>query len=142
LPVVTTPGAGALVFDQGAADWIRDVVLPTVYPRRKGCKASDDDNIAYQLLRICPCEYGRCGHCSQRDVHTDCTKHRLAPNPTAAASVLARSREGWFPVAAVWVVGRACRWVCDCPCRPDGTMPGTAPRPRQGDLFEELGVTL
>jgi hypothetical protein len=139
---VTGDRTGALVFDQGAADWIRGTVLAPVYPKGKSRGDDDSGSVAYGLIRLCPCQWGRCGHCSQRGVHTACVKHTMRPQPRHEATLLARRRDGWFGVAPVWRVGTPCRWVCECPCRPDGTMPGTPPKPRQGDLLDELlGLT-
>lgn len=86
------------------ADAIRDQVLPPalrVYPA---------------LLRLCPCQYGICQRCAA-GLHNRCVERppgTRKPRPHAYITDTA----GRVPngrLGAVWLIGRPCVWVCECP---------------------------
>ncbi len=85
------------------ANWIAEQVLTRTYIKSCG---------GVELIRLCDCQYGPCGHCGQGN-HAKCSTRRhpelsrLHPHtrvvgPTGAA------------LTDVWTAGAACRWVCPC----------------------------
>lgn len=78
-----------------AADWIRDVVLPSA-------------DRAGPTLRMCRCQYGACGACVAGR-HDACTDDRIV-GPDAY--MLGRKS-----AVRVWRSGTPCRSQCLCDCR-------------------------
>uniref|UniRef100_UPI003F494A1D DUF6248 family natural product biosynthesis protein n=1 Tax=Actinoplanes sp. CA-084688 TaxID=3239901 RepID=UPI003F494A1D len=117
-----------------AAAWIAATVLTRRY--LDSCGGLD-------LVRLCCCQYGRCGHCSLGR-HDQCTTrngHAGRPPASPATHLLARAGH---VVAEVWATGTPCAWRCpcgDCPTR----IPATEPAPyvlalEQLDLFALEGA--
>jgi hypothetical protein len=100
-----------------AADWVYRHVLTAAYRRSVGAEAradrDDDMQLGPRAVRICPCQYGRCGWCTN-DRHDQCTHHRWASPPSPAARLLSRSGS---VLAEVWPTGKPCAWRCACGCR-------------------------
>lgn len=90
---------------EDVADWIYDHVLPK--RQRDGAGGRD-------LMRMCSCQYGRCGHC-RAGRHRDCTTARPGPVRSAREWAVVTDRRAQV-VAEVWPArGEACRWRCPCP---------------------------
>lgn len=65
---------------------------------------------------MCPCQYGPCGHCAQRERHDQCITRRVGPITQPAAYLTRKDRA----LALVWTTGQPCQWVCSCPCSKTG----------------------
>lgn len=98
-----------------AADWVYDVVLTQRYKEGSGAimwtgarEQRYDGGHGAAFLRACPCETVLCGHCGDGRTHR-CTHRSWAPPPVPAAWVVDRAG---MAVAAVWMSGRPCRWLC------------------------------
>lgn len=89
--------------------------------------------------RLCPCQYGHCGHCSQLGQHENCTARHFPPGGTPAPATYLVGRDGTVPfdyqAAQVWEIGHPHRWVC--PCHAAGHHDDQRPAV-QGDLFDLL----
>jgi Family of unknown function (DUF6248) len=120
-PVVTIP--------ESDAEWIATKVLTRTYLRSCG---------GVKLVRLCRCQYGRCGHCGDGR-HSKCTTRiGFGGNPPAGPHTHLVDRRGGA-IAGVWTTGKPCRWVCSCdacaqaqPATPEAA-PVAAPTTR-GDL--------
>ncbi|ROP29526.1 DUF6248 family natural product biosynthesis protein [Couchioplanes caeruleus] len=86
------------------ADRIAGRVLTKTY--LKSCGGLD-------LVRMCACQYGRCGHCGMGQ-HDKCTTRVGFHNrPPLEAHTHIVGRRG-SALAAVRTTGTPCRWVCPC----------------------------
>jgi hypothetical protein len=85
------------------ADWIAKHVLTHRYLKSCG---------GINLVRLCSCQYGPCGHCS-KGTHASCStrRHPELSRPRSHTHVV--SRDG-AALTEVWTVGGSCRWVCPC----------------------------
>ncbi|MFC3385670.1 DUF6248 family natural product biosynthesis protein [Couchioplanes azureus] len=99
-----TPSTASRTPDDHTAQWIAEHVLTRTY--LKSCGGID-------LVRLCSCQYGRCGHCGMGN-HGKCpTRVGVAGRPPADAHTHVVGRRGWA-YQPVWTTGTPCRWRCAC----------------------------
>lgn len=120
-----------------AADWVYEVVLTQRYKESAGAimwtgarENRRDAGAGAVFLRMCACQWGPCGHCS--DGRHDRCAHRGEWRPPASSATWLQSHRG-MAIAAVWMAGRPCRWSCACDC--------PAPAVEQLGLFDLAGGT-
>lgn len=111
------------------ADWIAEHVLTGRY--LTSCGGLD-------LVRMCACQYGRCGYCGLGQHRKCVTRVVWGGKPPARPSTYVVGRNG-AALTAVWSSGTACRWTCsctDCAIETPGERPATvvAYRKARGDL--------
>lgn len=108
------------------AAWVRD----NAWTRQIHKDHSND------YYAVCPCQYGPTGWCQAGNERScgHCAGHTVVSPDTyvtnARSQVLSwRIKGARSMVAAVWRVGRACRWRCPCACHQ------APPEPAQLALF-------
>lgn len=88
-------------------------------------------------LEVCPCQWGPSGHCTANH-HTKCPRtwgwHRHG-QPEPLTHIVSRA---YLALTPVWSTGRACRWLCPCPCHTN-TVALFAPPPRQAGRASGFG---
>lgn len=98
-----------------AADWVYEHVLTRRFKESAGAimwtgagKDRTDAGQGAAFLRTCCCETGLCGRCG--DGRPDrCTHRGWAPAPAPASWLVDRAG---MAVAAVWMSGKPCAWLC------------------------------
>jgi hypothetical protein len=113
------------------ADLIAKKVLTKTYVKSGG---------GLDLVRMCSCQYGPCGHCSAGSHHKCTTRVGFGGKPPAGPDTYLQNRRG-LVVASVWRSGKGCRWMCPCStCADTTTVPDkkmtvtAAPKRARGDL--------
>ncbi len=86
------------------ADWVATEVLTRTYLNSCG---------GVELVRMCRCQYGRCGHCGIGRHRSCATRVGWSGNPPAGPHTHIVDRNG-AAVVEVWTTGKACRWTCSC----------------------------
>lgn len=118
-----------------AADWIYREVLTVRYRRNVGADPVVrkgkvvDPGLGPSAVRLCPCQWGPCGHCQQLGRHDHCTTRvGWAGNPPLSPAERLRG-------IPVWTTGTPCSWRCSCRCpEPARSVPAL----EQLDLFANL----
>jgi hypothetical protein len=93
-----------ITVDERTASWIRTHVLPAHY-----------DNSYEPLIKMCACQWGRCGHCDAGN-HDQCARRRAEMRDWKPFSPEAYviTRNGWARTPVWRANGPACRWLCPC----------------------------
>jgi len=116
---------GHAVMPARAADWIAAHALTPRYITGQG---------GLDLVRMCACQYGPCGHCAQLGRHDRCTT-KVGFNGRPPLSPAARLNG-----IPVWTPGKPCAWRCPCDCPAPTPEPvaleARADAPTQLSLFD------
>jgi hypothetical protein len=98
-----------------AADWVYDVVLTRRYKESAGAimwtgarENRRDEGAGASFLRMCECQYGPCGRCS--DGRPELCGHR-AWTPALSPDTYIQDRHG-HALNRVWRSGKPCAWLC------------------------------
>lgn len=117
--------------DSATLGWVAEVVLPKRY--LDSCGGID-------LIRMCACQHGRCGHCAIGR-HHHCATREWTPPGGPHTHIVGRHGGAITPV---WTTGKACAWRCPCDCpTPEPVVAAVVEPPavEQLGLFDLVGAS-